>query len=190
MQRTTTTEFCDRFLSASTLAARMKPKVHPSCFIAPTATIVGNVEIDEGCSVWHSAVIRGDVNPIKIGAGSNVQDCCVIHASPQHATTLGKNVSLGHGAIVHGAVIQDNVIVGINAVVMNGAEIGRGSIIGVNAVVRENTKVPPRSLVVGVPGKVVRENDERLEKMAVENALLYQRLRDEHKKGMHESWMD
>ena len=158
----------------------MKPRIHESGYIAPTAVIIGDVEIAEGVSVWDGAVLRGDVAPIRIGKNTNVQDNVVIHVDYNEPTIIGENVTIGHLATVHGAKIGNNVIVGINAVVLNGAEIGDGSVIGAGAVVTSGTKIPPKSLVLGIPAKVIKQ-DEKFEKMAIENGEIYQRLRDEHK---------
>lgn len=135
--------------------------VHESAFIAAGAIVIGNVTLAEETSVWFNAVIRGDSEAIVIGAGTNVQDGCVLHADPGRPCLLGQRVTLGHGAIVHGAVIEDDVLIGMRAVVMNGAKIGRGSIVGVGAVVLENMEVPPGSIVLGTPAKVVRATSER-----------------------------
>lgn len=168
----------------------MMPKIHESCFVADNATIIGDVEIAEGCGIWYGAVIRGDLNPIRIGKGSNIQDNCVIHVSEENGVEIGENVSVGHLAMVHGAKIGNNVIIGINATVLDGAEIGDNSIIGANALVTSGMKVPPNSLVLGVPGKVVKtdESGEKFREMCLENAKTYHRLRDEHKAGKHEIW--
>jgi len=160
------------------------PKVHPSAYVAPTAVIVGDVTVEEGVSIWENAVLRGDVDCIVVGKNSNIQDCAVIHVSTGVPTIIGENVTVGHGAIVHAATIKDNVIVGMNAVVLDNAEVGEGSIIGAGAVVTPGTKIPPKSLAVGVPAKVVRSGDDVME-MAVKNGLIYQDLRDRHKKGIY-----
>ena len=102
----------------------MSPRVHDSCFVHKTAVIIGDVTIGENCGIWPNAVVRGDQNSITIGNNSNVQDCCVIHVDDKNKTKMGDNVSLGHGAVVHGATIEDNVIVGMKAVVLNGAVVG------------------------------------------------------------------
>lgn len=107
--------------------------------------------------MWFGAVIRGDVEPVRIGAGSNVQDLCCLHADPGLPCTLGERVTVGHGAIVHGAHIEDEVLIGMGAIILNGARIGKHSIVGAGAVVTEGKQIPPRSLVLGTPGKVVRE---------------------------------
>jgi len=162
----------------------IKPKIHESAYIAPTATIIGDVEIEEGASVWDGAVLRGDVSYIKIGKNTNIQDNAVVHVDYNEPTIIGENVTVGHMAVVHAAKIGNNVIVGIHAVILNGAEIGDGSVIGAGAVVTSRTKIPPKSLVLGIPAKVVRQGEE-IEKMAIENGLIYQKLRDEHKRGKY-----
>jgi carbonic anhydrase/acetyltransferase-like protein (isoleucine patch superfamily) len=161
----------------------MRPKVHESCFVHRTAVIVGDVTIEENCGIWPHAVIRGDEAPVIIGRNSNVQDCCVIHVTTDTPTRLGENVSLGHGCVVHGATIEDNVIVGMNATVLNRAVVGRGSVIAAGAVVKEGTRIPPGSLVAGVPGKIVRENDASLEGHAAHNAATYVNLARRHGAG-------
>ena len=162
----------------------MKPKIHESSYIDETAVIIGNVKIGKNCGVFPYAVIRGDQNYIEIGEGSNVQDCCIIHVNSEHKTILGKNVSLGHASMVHGATIEDNCIIGINSVILNGARIGAGSIVGAGAVVTSEMVVPENSLVVGIPGKVVKQ-DTKFREQAIKNAETYQRLSKEHKLGKH-----
>jgi len=162
----------------------IKPRIGKGTYIAPTAVIIGDVEIAEGVSVWDGAVIRGDVSYIKIGKNSNVQDNCVIHVDHNEPAIIGENVTVGHMAVVHGAKIGNNVLVGIHAVVLSGAEIGEGSVIGAGAVVTPETKIPPKSLVLGIPGKVVKQGDD-IKRMAVENGKIYQRLRDEHLNGRY-----
>lgn len=125
-------------------------------FIAAGARIVGDVAIGPESSVWFNAVVRGDSEAIRIGRGTNIQDNCVLHADPGFPCIMGDGVTVGHGAIVHGARVGDNVVIGMHAVVMNGAEIGRDSLVAVGAVVTEAAVVPPGSLVMGLPGKVVR----------------------------------
>jgi carbonic anhydrase/acetyltransferase-like protein (isoleucine patch superfamily) len=159
------------------------PQIDPSCYIAPEAVIIGDVVIEKGCSVWPYAVIRADLCSVRIGEGSSVQEHCQIHGNPGNDVVIGKNVSIGHGAIVHAARVGDCVIVGMNSSVLDGAEIGSGSVVGANALVREGMKVPAGSLVVGVPAKVVRENDSTLREAAERNAEAYHKLRDAHKRG-------
>jgi len=132
-------------------------QVHPTAFIARGAVVVGDVTLEEASSVWFNAVLRGDCAPIRVGARSNIQDGCILHADPGFPCTLGEGVTVGHGAVVHGATVGDNVVVGMKAVVQNGAKVGANSIIGVAAVVTEGVEIPPGSLVLGVPGKWKRE---------------------------------
>jgi carbonic anhydrase/acetyltransferase-like protein (isoleucine patch superfamily) len=131
-------------------------QVHPSAFIAPGAVVLGQVTVGAEASLWFGVVARGDTEAIIIGPQSNVQDGCVLHADPNQPCLLGARVSLGHGAIVHGAVVEDDVIIGIRATVLNGARIGSGSIVAAGAVVTPGTVVPPGSMVMGVPGRVTR----------------------------------
>ena len=139
------------------------PQMGNDCFIAPNATIVGDVQMGNECSVWFNAVLRGDVNSIRMGNKVNVQDGAVIHCTFQKTKTLiGNNVSIGHNAIVHGCVIDDNVLVGMGSIVMDNARIGSNSIIAAGAVVLENTIVEPGSIYAGVPAKKVKEISEDL----------------------------
>jgi len=135
--------------------------VDHTAFIAPGARIVGDVRIAAQSSVWFNAVIRGDRETICIGRQSNIQDLCMLHADPGVPCTLGDRVSVGHAAIVHGAVVEDDVLIGMRAVIMNRAHIGTGSIIGVGAVVTEDTVIPPGSIVIGMPGRVKRAAEDR-----------------------------
>ena len=134
------------------------PKFGRDCFLAPNATIAGDVEMGNECSVWFNAVIRGDVNSIRFGDRVNIQDGAVVHCTFQKTKTiLGNNVSVGHNAIVHGCVIEDNVLVGMGAIVMDNARIGTNSIIAAGAVVLENTIVEPGSIYAGIPAKKVKD---------------------------------
>lgn len=139
------------------------PQMGDNCFIAPNATIVGEVIMGKECSVWFNAVIRGDVNKIVMGNKVNVQDGAVIHCTYQKCgTIIGNNVSIGHNAIVHGCVINENVLVGMGAIIMDNAQIGSNSIIAAGAVVIENTIVEPGSIYAGVPAKKVKNISEAL----------------------------
>ncbi len=129
-------------------------RIDPSAFISPRAYVGGTVRIGAAASVWPMAVIRGDEGEIRIGARTNIQDGCVLHADPNAYLTIGDDVTLGHGAIVHGCTIEDDVLIGMGAVVLNHAVIGSGSIVGARALVPEGSVVPPGSLVIGVPGKI------------------------------------
>lgn len=126
-------------------------------FIHPTAVVLGNVIFGDRVSVWPTVVIRGDNDRITIGDDCNVQDGTVIHADPGLPTTIGKRVAIGHRAIVHGSVIEDDCLIGMGAILLNGVHVGTGSIVGAGAVCREGMKIPPNSLVLGIPGRVTRE---------------------------------
>lgn len=139
------------------------PKMGDNCFIAPNATIVGDVIMGDDCSVWFNAVLRGDVNIIRMGNKVNVQDGAVIHCTYQKTQAIiGNNVSIGHNAIVHGCVIADNVLIGMGAIVMDNAQIGSNCIIAAGAVVLENTIVEPCSIYAGVPAKKIKDISQEL----------------------------
>ena len=152
------------------------PRVHPTAFVAPTAVLIGDVTLHEGASVWFGSVLRGDMDRIEIGARSNVQDNSTIHTDENEPTIVGTDVTIGHNALVHSSVIESNVLIGQASVLVGGCVVGTGSIIGAGAVVREGTKVPPHSLVVGVPGKVVREAKPEDERWTVKAAAHYVEL--------------
>ena len=134
------------------------PVMGANCFIAPNATIAGDVIMGDDCSVWFNAVIRGDVNSIRLGNKVNVQDGAVIHCTyGKTQTIIGNNVSIGHNAIVHGCVIADNVLVGMGAIVMDNVKVGSNCIIAAGAVVLENTVIEPGSIYAGVPAKKVKD---------------------------------
>lgn len=128
-----------------------------SVVICPGAHVIGDVKLGENVSVWFGAVIRGDVSSIEIGDNSNVQDNCVIHCSKGYPTVIKDNVSVGHGAVVHGCTIEDNVLIGMNATILNGAKIGKNSIVGAGALVTEGKEFPDNSLILGVPAKLIKE---------------------------------
>ena len=141
----------------------VSPTIPENCFIAPNATIVGDVVMGNDCSVWFNAVVRGDVNSIRIGNKVNIQDGACIHCTYEKTkTVLGNNVSIGHNALVHGCIVEDNVLIGMGAIVMDGATIGSNSIIAAGAVVLENTIVPPGSIYAGVPAKKVKDINQEL----------------------------
>ena len=140
------------------LSTSFRPEqVHPTAFIAAGAVVLGDVTVDEEASIWFNAVVRGDSEAVRIGRRTNIQDGAILHADPGFPCQIGDNVTVGHAAIVHGATVADDVLIGMRAVVLNGAQIGRHSIIGAGAVVPEGMVVPPCSLVLGMPGKVKRE---------------------------------
>jgi carbonic anhydrase/acetyltransferase-like protein (isoleucine patch superfamily) len=132
------------------------PRIDPSAFVYENATIIGQVEIGPNVNIWPNAVLRGDNEPIVIGDGSNVQECCVLHTDPGFPLTIGRNVTIGHQVMLHGCTIADGSLIGIQAVVLNRAVIGRNCLIGAGALVTENKVIPDNSLVLGAPAKVVR----------------------------------
>lgn len=156
------------------------PVVDAAGFVAPNATLIGDVELGAESSVWYTAVLRGDLNAIRLGARSNLQDGVVVHVDPLFPTTIGSGVSVGHRAVVHGCTIEDDCLIGMGAVVLNGAVVGAGSLVAAGAVIAEGAVIPPRSLVAGVPGKVKRElTDADVAKIRA-NAGVYVELAREH----------
>jgi carbonic anhydrase/acetyltransferase-like protein (isoleucine patch superfamily) len=156
------------------------PEVDPTAWVAPDAVLAGAVTIGPEASIWYATVIRGDGDAIRVGARSNIQDGCVLHTDPGLQLVVGEGVSVGHRAVLHGCVVEDDVLIGMGAIVMNGAHIGAGSLVAAGALVTEGTKVPPRSLVVGAPAKVRREvSDDELE-MVRYNATHYVALARTH----------
>lgn len=155
----------------------LRPFVPDTSYVDLSAQVIGDVALGEHSSVWMNAVLRGDVHSIRVGSNSNVQDCAVLHGQRyQFSVTVGDWVTIGHNAIVHGCVLEDMVLIGMNATVLNGARVGEGSIIAAGAVVPEGTIVPPRTLWAGVPAKMRRElgdKDQELIRMYAKNYLDY-----------------
>jgi len=141
------------------------PRVHPTAFVDDSAQVIGSVEIGEESGVWMNAVLRGDVNTIRVGRQTNLQDGCIVHVMRgTHPTWLGDQVTVGHGAILHGCTVRDRCLIGVGAILLNGAEIGEESIVAAGTLVTEGTKFPPRSLVMGRPG--IRKRDLRDDEVA------------------------
>jgi carbonic anhydrase/acetyltransferase-like protein (isoleucine patch superfamily) len=136
------------------------PKIDPDAFIAPTAVVVGAVTMRAHSSIWYGAVARADFEVIEIGEDTNVQDGCTLHSDAGFPLVLGRGVTVGHRVVLHGARVDDDVLVGMGSIVMNGAHIGSGSIVAAGAVVLQGTEVPPNSLVAGIPAKVLRQTTE------------------------------
>ncbi|MFB7125201.1 gamma carbonic anhydrase family protein [Kitasatospora xanthocidica] len=157
------------------------PAVDPGAFVAPNAVVVGDVTVAAGASVWYGAVLRGDAESISVGAGSNIQDNCTLHADPGFPLVVGERISVGHNAVLHGCTVEDDVLVGMNATVLNGARIGTGSLVAAGAVVPQGMVVPPGSLVAGVPAKVRRELTEDEKTGIKANGAGYQLLADAHR---------
>ncbi|RAP49981.1 MAG: gamma carbonic anhydrase family protein [Methanosphaera sp. SHI613] len=137
------------------------------------AKVVGDVELKSNVSVWYNAVVRGDQAPISVDENSNIQDNCVVHVSKNYPVKIGKNVSIGHGAIIHGCTIEDNVLVGMGAIILNGAKISKNCLVGAGALVTENKEFPEGSLIIGSPAKAVRQLTEEQIKGIQENADEY-----------------
>lgn len=148
----------------------MSPELGERCYVSENAAVIGEVSLGDDCSVWFGASVRGDSAKITVGAGSNIQDNATIHCSDGEPAWIGENVSIGHNAVVHSAAVEDDCLIGMGAVVLNGAVIGRGSIVGAGAVVVKNTVIPPRSLVMGIPARVIRSVPEGVN---LENAKTY-----------------
>ena len=149
------------------------PSVPSSVFVAPNATVVGDVQLGEEASVWFGAVLRGDADAISVGARSNVQDLAVIHTDPGFPVRIGEEVIVGHGAVVHGACIGDNSLIGIRATLLNGVKIGKYCVIGAHALLTEGTEIPDFSVVLGAPGKVVKTVSEAQKEKLLKNAAAY-----------------
>ena len=165
------------------------PRIGAGTYVHPSADVFGDVTVGKECWIGPGVRIRGDYGTIVIGDYCSVEDNCVIHVDAWNKTVIGENVTVGHGAVVHGAVLADDVLVGMNATVLSGAEIGAGSLIGASTLVKQGMKVPPGSLVLGVPGKIVKEGDEGLLKTTRDYSQNYQKLRDEHKSGKWERYL-
>ena len=151
-----------------------KPKNFGENWVAPNAIIIGDVTLEKNSSIWFNAVLRGDIENIHIGEGTNVQDGSVLHTDPGYPLKIGKDVTIGHLVMLHGCIVGDNSLIGIGAVILNGAKIGKNCIIGANALVTENKKIPDNSLVIGSPGKIVRQVTDEEIKLITENAIHYQ----------------
>ncbi len=160
-----------------------RPKIAPTAFIDPTACIIGDVEIGEYSSVWFGSVVRGDVNYIKIGYRTNVQDLSVLHVTRETwPLVVGNDVTVGHRVILHGCTIGDRSLIGMGAIVMDGAVVGEESIIGAGAVVIEETVIPPGSLALGIPAKVIRPVMQREREFLEESSRNYVQLAQEYLK--------
>ncbi len=153
-----------------------EPVIAKNVYTAPGSKIIGDVIIEENSSIWYNAVIRGDMDKIKIGKKTNIQENSTLHVDVSTPLTIGNEVTVGHGAILHGCKINDNCLIGMGAKVLNNAEIGKNTIIGAGTVITENKNIPPNSLVLGVPGKIVREIEEKQIKEIKKSAQDYFKL--------------
>lgn len=158
------------------------PHLDPGGWVAPGAVLIGAVRLGANASVWYGSVVRADGDTIDIGAGSNVQDGCVLHADPGLPLTVGAGVSVGHRAVVHGCTVEDDSLIGMGTVILNGARIGPGCLVAAGTVVREGVIIPPNSLVAGVPGVVRRELSAEQQESLRENARTYVDLAARHRR--------
>ena len=149
------------------------PDIHESCFIAPSADLIGAVVMKENASVWFNCVLRADNEPITIGENSNVQDGSILHVDPGCPIEIAANVTIGHKVMLHGCVIGENTLIGMNAVVLNGARIGKNCLIGAGALITENMEIPDGSMVLGAPAKVAKQLDEKTQAMLRQGADHY-----------------
>jgi carbonic anhydrase/acetyltransferase-like protein (isoleucine patch superfamily) len=139
----------------------IRPEVHVDAWVAPDANVIGKVVLEAGASVWFGCTLRGDTEEIRLGRGSNLQENCVCHADPGFPLTIAENCTIGHKVMLHGCTIGENTLIGMGATILNGAKIGRNCLIGAGALITENKEIPDGSLVMGAPGKVVRQLDEK-----------------------------
>ncbi len=160
-----------------------RPVIAGSAFIAPTAVVMGDVTLGEESSVWYGAVLRGDNDAIRIGRQTNLQDGTIVHVDEGVPCTVGDRVGIGHRVILHGCTVEDDCLIGMGSILLNGVVIGRGSLVAAGAVIPEGTHVPPGSLVVGVPGRVVRPVDEELRRRIEETWRHYLAQSKRHRNG-------
>lgn len=159
------------------------PKINKDAFVADSASVMGNVELKKGGSIWFNATVRADLDKIVIGEHSNVQDNCVIHLDVDMPTVIGNYVTVGHGCILHACTIEDKALIGMGATILDNVVVGEGSIIAAGSVVAPNTKVPPYSMVMGIPGKVVKQLPQESAQDRINHALEYEKLwKDLYKK--------
>ena len=152
------------------------PRIHPTAWVAPTAVVVGDVVLEENANCWFGAVLRGDEDRIQVGTGSNIQDNAVLHADAGSPVHIGKDVTVGHAAVIHGCTLEDGVLVGMGAIVLNGATIRKGAIIAAGAVVLSQTEIPPNTIAAGTPAKVIKEMTPEAAEKIRENAYHYVKL--------------
>ncbi len=161
------------------------PRIHPSAFVAPTASVMGDVTLGEDSRVRYGAVLRGDMAPIVVGPQSNLQDGTIVHVDDDAPCIVGARVGVGHRVILHGCEVEDECLIGMGSVLLNGSRIGKGSVIAAGAVVPEGMTIPPGSLVMGVPGRIVRTVDEHLAQRIAETWSHYVEQARAHKAGTY-----
>lgn len=161
------------------------PDIHPDTWVAPDANLIGKVTLSLGVSVWFGATLRGDNERITVGAGSNVQENCVLHADMGYPLTIGENCTIGHKAMLHGCTIGDGTLIGMGATVLNGVKIGAGCLIGAGALITEGKDIPDGSLVMGAPGRVIRTLDADARARLLQSAAGYQANMRRFRAGLH-----
>jgi phenylacetic acid degradation protein len=159
------------------------PIIHPTAVLAPGAVVIGHVTIEADCFIGPNAVLRGDIEPITIRRGSNIQDNCTVHTERGSPVAIGPDASVGHGAVVHGATVGERALIGMNAVILNNAIVGERAVVGALTLVPNNFVVPPGSLAVGVPCQIKKRGDAAIGQMAFQNTERYHRYRTEHLDG-------
>ena len=157
------------------------PQLHAESWVAPNASVIGQVTLAARASVWYGATLRAEAEPIEVGVGTNIQDGVTIHVDSEFPVSIGAGVSVGHNAVLHGCVVEDDALIGMGAIILNGASIGKCSLIAAGAVVPQGAVVPPRSLVAGVPGRVRRDRCDAELATHRDNAEIYQRLVELHR---------
>ncbi len=161
----------------------MNPRIHPSAFVAPGAAVMGDVTVGADASIWYGAVLRGDMAPIVIGPETNLQDGTIVHVDERVPCTVGRRVGVGHRVILHGCTVEDECLIGMGSILLNGVRIGTGSVVAAGAVIPEGMQVPPGSLVMGVPGRIVRSVDAMLAARITETWAHYVGQARAHRRG-------
>jgi carbonic anhydrase/acetyltransferase-like protein (isoleucine patch superfamily) len=161
-----------------------RPEVDAGAWVASNATLIGQVRLAARASVWYSATLRAEAEPIEIGVGTNIQDGVTVHVDPEYPVRVGAGVSVGHNAVLHGCTIEDGCLIGMGAIVLNGAVIGAGSLVAAGALIPQGVVIPPRSLVAGVPGRVRRELSDAEVTASRHNATVYEHLADLHREAV------
>lgn len=159
------------------------PQLHAESWVAPNASVIGRVSLAARTSIWYSATLRAEAEPIEVGFGTNIQDGVTIHVDTEFPVRIGAGVSVGHNAVLHGCTVEDDSLIGMGAVVLNGATVGAGSLVAASALIPQGMVIPPHSLVSGVPGRVRRDLSESEVRNNRHNAAVYQRLMDVHRES-------
>jgi carbonic anhydrase/acetyltransferase-like protein (isoleucine patch superfamily) len=159
------------------------PNIHPDAFVAPNATVLGDVTVEKDASIWYGCVVRGDLEPVTIGQASNIQDLTIIHTDEKLPALIGARVGVGHRSLLHGCVIEDDCLIGMGAILLSGSVIGAGSVVAAGALVTEGTRIPQGSLVMGAPARVVRSVDDELRRRIQHTANEYIAFARAHRAG-------